>query len=109
MVVICGAGCVSSKPPPDPLTGWVYCYSNDPVHSNKGILDDYNTYIKQLRSREKKFSAVALVNMFKDATGEHAVKIEIPVDGVWREHVLIYDKDNKRIKVIKYYNGRYQS
>jgi hypothetical protein len=41
--------------------------------------------------------------------GQHAVKIEIPLNGAYSEHVLFYDKENKRIKVIVYSGGRYAS
>jgi hypothetical protein len=42
--------------------------------------------------------------------GEHAVRIETDINGkdCWY-HILFYDKANKRMKVIKYFYGRYMS
>ena len=95
------------KPTPDPLVGFhiAALYTPD---SNKAITEDYKDYIQKLPPEEKKFAF--LYNVFEDGTGQHAVKIEVDVNGTDRWfHILIYDKDNKRIRVIKYYNGRYQS
>ncbi len=105
MVGICGAGCVSPTPVLDPLAGWKVLLSHDSQLLDKAIYEDYQGYIQKLPLGDRKFSAVALVNMFKDATGQHAVKIEIPVDGIIWEHVLIYDNGNKRTNLIKYYKG----
>jgi hypothetical protein len=105
MVVICGAGCVSPTPGPDPLAGWKVLLSHDYEALDKAITDNYQGYIHQLPPQERKYAGT--VWFLEDGTGQHAVKIEIPLNHVWREHVLIYDKDNKRIKVIKYAGGRY--
>ncbi|HXE41952.1 MAG TPA: hypothetical protein VN516_02920 [Candidatus Baltobacteraceae bacterium] len=104
---LCGFGCSSSKPTPDPLAGWHFCFSQDPKDLGKIILADYQDYIQKLPPEEKKF--VGTTHTFEDGTGQHAVRIEIGLNGTWWEHVLIYDKDNKRIKLIKYTNGRYAS
>ena len=47
---------------------------------------------------------------FEDGTGQHAVRIEVDIEGknAWY-HILFYDKDSKRTKVIKYFKGRYMS
>ena len=53
----------------------------------------------------------ALLLYFENGTGEHAVNIQIfegNKNASW-QHVLIYDKDNKRIKTIKYDHIKYQS
>ena len=43
----------------------------------------------------------------EDDTGQLAVKIEIGLKGVWWEHCIIYGKDHKRVKIIKYKDGGY--
>ncbi|WP_237712383.1 hypothetical protein [Pedosphaera parvula] len=101
------SGCAASRPDPNPLQGWNYCFSRNPFRSNKTVLDDYHDYIQKLPPEERKF--VGIINFFEDGTGQHAVQIEIPLNGTWWEHDLIYDKENKRVKVIKHRNGRYQS
>jgi hypothetical protein len=97
-------GC--AKPAPDPLTGWHFS-SLDNLNSNKLITDDYRDYISKLPQGESKF--VGPIQFFEDGTGQHAVRIEIALNGTDWAHVLIYDKGSKRIKVIKYVSGHYAS
>jgi hypothetical protein len=102
--LICVCGCSTSKPTPDPLVGWQMDFASklDPV-----IDEDCQNYIQKLPQEEKSHSRMS--GYFKDGTGQHAVQIEIALDGTWWEHVLIYDKNNKRVKTIKYVNGHYRS
>jgi hypothetical protein len=93
-----GFGC-ASKPTPDPLAGW-HSASQNP---NQTITDDYQNYIHTLSPDEQKF--VAYVECFEDETGQYAVRITIGLNHTDWEHVLIYDKDNKRIKTVKYISG----
>jgi hypothetical protein len=93
---------------PDPLEGWhISDVSN--LDTNKEISDDYHAYIDKLSLKERKGLMPALY--FEDGTGRHAVAIGIDINGVfegteWR-HVLIYDGENRRIRVIKYEKGYY--
>lgn len=102
---ILAAGC-ATKPHSDPLAGWNFSSLSN-LYSNKAVSEDYQDYLKKLSSNEKDF--VGAVDFFEDGTGQHAVGIKVGAGGTWWEHILIYDKDNKRIKVIKYRNGGYQS
>ena len=95
-------GCVTHRP--DPLAGWKPDFSRQ---TSQVIVDDYQDYIHKLPPRQSGF--VGSVEWFEDGTGQHAIDIGIGVNGRWWRHVLIYDKDNKRIKVIKYKTGWYQS
>ena len=106
-ILVCGFGCTSSKPTPDPLTGF-HVSDLQNLDSNKAITDDYKGYIQKLSPEEKRY--VGVYGFYEDGTGQHAVKIETDIDGkdCWY-HILFYDKDNKRVKVVKYFNGRYQS
>ena len=97
-----GFGCNTSKPTPDPLAGFHFSSLNN-LDSNKAISDDYKDYIQKLPPEEKG-NAIPIVQYFEDGTGQHAVQITIGLGTDW-EHVLIYDKDNKRIKTIKYVSG----
>jgi len=92
----------------NPLAGWKPCSSDDPVCSNQTIKDDYQDYIQKLPPKEKVFFQGG-ISFYEDGAGRHAVKIETPYYGVWREHALIYDKDDRRIKVITYSGGKYRS
>jgi len=95
-----GFGCNTSKPTPDPLASWRLDINHDP---DPVITKDYQDYIQKL-SPEEKGNALPIVKYFKDGAGQHAIQITIGLGTDW-EHVLIYDKDNKRIKTIKYVSG----
>ncbi|HTY88684.1 MAG TPA: hypothetical protein VMB80_14550 [Candidatus Acidoferrum sp.] len=88
---------------PDPLAGWKPAF-HEP---DQAITNDYQDYIRKLPPEERKFAG--MIQYYQDGTGQFAIKIEVPLNGVWREHVLIYGKDNKRVKVIKYSAGGYRS
>jgi hypothetical protein len=84
---------------PNPLAGWHF--SNlDNLRSNPAITADCHDYVQKLPSRQKGF--IDSVDYFEDGTGQHAVDIKIVFNGTRWEHVLIYNKENKRIKVIKH-------
>lgn len=89
-----------------PLTGFHFSSLNT-LDSNKAISEDYKDYVHKLSADPDTF--VGGVLFFEDGTGRHAVQISQGVSGTWWIHDLIYDKDNKRIKTIKYKNGGYRS
>jgi uncharacterized protein YceK len=95
-------------PDPDPLAAWK-CDSD--VQPDKDIVEDYQGYIQTLPPDQKKSLIVNqyMVMLFEDGTGGHAMQIKIGIDGTLWKHVLIYDKSNKRIKVLKYENGHNRS
>ena len=101
---ILGYGCNTSKLSPDPLVGF-HAASKNP---EQVIVDDYQNYIKSLSPEEKTY--MGPTQFFEDGTGQHAVRIEVDLGGkdAWY-HVLFYDKDNKRTKVIIYFKGKYMS
>ena len=102
------AGCTTRTP--DPLAGWKggpTAYEGSPF--NNAINDDYRSYIQNLPLKERNSVSDSAIRFFEGGAGQCAVRIEIGVNGTWWEHVLIYDKDNKRIKTIKYTNGGYRS
>ena len=104
---LCGFGCSSSKPTPDPLAGWKPDFTSRP--SDQVIEKDYQDYIQKLPPEDSKF--VGPAQFFEDGTGQHAVEIEVfekNKNASW-QHILFYDKENKRIDVIKYDHRKYQS
>ena len=101
-MLLMGFGCNTSKPTPDPLTGFHFSSLNN-LDSNKTITDDYKDYIQKLPPEEKIFAT--LDYYFEDGTGQHAVLITVGLNGTNWRHVLIYDKNDKRIKTIKYVSG----
>jgi hypothetical protein len=106
-LILLAAGCGTPKPAPNPLEGWKFCFSDNPVRSNKSILDDYQDYVQHLPPEEKKF--IGSIQLFEDGTGQHAARIEVDLHGTRWAHVLIYDKENQRKSVIKYTVGKYSS
>jgi hypothetical protein len=107
MVLIGIVGCTVPKPASNPLAGWKFCHSNNPVRSNERIKADYQDYIQKLPPEKRSF--ISGILFFEQGTGQHAVQIERGVNGTYWYHVLIYDEDNKRVKVYKYSNGGYRS
>src|SRR5580698_11606395 len=98
--IVLVAGCATQKPTPDPLTGWKILGGNHYDKIDKSIVDDYQDYIRKLPAEESYYAKGSAVWFFEDGTGQHAVKIEIPLNGAYSEHVLFYDKNNIRTKVI---------
>jgi hypothetical protein len=93
----------------NPIEGWpiwVEAYSR-PI--NKVISDDYQDYINKLPPKEKENASV--IGYFQDGKGQHAIELEVSVNGIWDgtqwDHVLIYDLNGKRVKVVKYLRGYY--
>jgi hypothetical protein len=106
VMVISGCSCSAPKPTPpmpDPLAGF-HVSSFDP---NKAISDDYQDYIRTLSSGEQR--SAGPIFYYEDGTGQHAVEIKVGLSGTVWLHILIYDKDNKRIKTIKHAIGHYAS
>ena len=103
---LCGFGCSSSKPTSDPLAGFHAASKK----LDQTIVNDYQNYMQNLSPEEKQnFGPYPPVDFFEDGTGQHAVQIKIGLNGTVWLHDLIYDKDNKRIKTIKYAAGHYAS
>src|SRR5271170_2561455 len=94
--IIWSAGCAT----PDPLAGFHFCSSQDPHKLDKAIQDDYQNYIQKLPPEERRLATYD--NDFEDGTGQHAILITVGIHDTNYRHVLIYDKNNKRIKKIKY-------
>src|ERR1039457_5876635 len=99
LAVIVLAGCAAPKPAPDPLAGWTPCWSQDPKDFDK-ITADCHAYINELPQELK--VGVGPIEYLEDGTGQHAVRFETGRKEISYAHVLIYGKDNKRIKTVEY-------
>ena len=104
IVFIWAVGCTAAKPTPNPLEGWKHCFNSQP---DKAIVEDYQIYMQQLSPLEN--NSQGPVDFLEDGTGRHAIKFETGRNGTSWSHILIYDKDDKRIKAIKYKSGHYAS
>jgi hypothetical protein len=123
-------GCESTK---DPLLGWksvaqIGCKSGEmsatieTLPTYKAITDDVQVFVNKLpieyfyqnlgyqdeKTTMRRYCYwIQRITLFEDGTGQHAVKIEIPVNGDYLNYVLIYDKSNARIKTTKFSSGHY--
>ena len=98
------AGCATSHP--DPLAGWQIAFNEEP---NQVIEKDCQDYIQKQNLSPQEGKYVAYIEFLKDGTRQRAEKITISLNKTDWVHVLIYDKDNKRIKTIKYISGHSRS
>lgn len=123
VALICGAvaliglsGCEvfpsHTDPLADPKAGWKGVNISKILENKEPdsvITKDYQDYIENLPANMKgSVSIWPLDFYFEDGKGRHAVKIRIAVNGTWWQHVLMYDQNDKRIKVIKYISGHYR-
>jgi hypothetical protein len=96
----------------NPIANWMfrpfdeYSLPRDQHHYklSKAITDDYQQFIA-----DKKFPYPpdTMTGFFEDGKGLRAVQITIPLEGIWRHYVLIYDHADKRIRVIEWSGGYY--
>jgi hypothetical protein len=105
LAVLGASGCATSNQ--NPLEAWKILFAKDYERLDPAIREDYQSYIANLPRGEQ--NGVGPIAFFEDGTGQHAVKIEIASRGTDWAHVLFYDKNDKRIKVIKFIAGRYAS
>lgn len=106
-IFLCAFGCSISKPTPNPLEGWNFCFSQDPSKLDEMIQADYKDYIQKLPPEER--NVATYDHDFEDGKGQHAIMITVGLNGINWRHMLIYDKNNKRINVIKYASGNSRS
>lgn len=110
------AGCAVFTRHSDPLTGWTFRpfpgsemppYGHNTNHLDNAISDDYHDFI--IKNKLDLFGAIA--GFYEDDTGQHAIEFEAfpPNQNATWHYVLIYTKENKRIKVIKYGYRRFLS
>jgi hypothetical protein len=104
-VLVLVSGCVSPKNPVPASQGWTVMFNQDVRKLHQDIREDYHSYIQQLPARERNQLTESDMHFLRNANGQHAVSFDIGRPGFWGDviwtHVLIYDANNKRIKVIK--------
>jgi hypothetical protein len=108
LVTLLGTGCWTAEPPAkqaqNPLAGWRTVRYGQP---SLAIEKDYQEYIENLPTREKMAAAVS--RYLENDSGQHAILVEVALRGTWWYHILVYAHDDRRINVIKYSQGHYQS
>jgi len=122
-VVLSTVGCVSTT---NPLAGWrsdgCSCYVDmngscqayvQSIPYSKAVSDDVLHFIARMPRHGDNYSHgsgkesnwIFGILLFKDGASRHAVEIETVAEGLYLNYVLIYDKDNQRIKVLKFTDG----
>jgi hypothetical protein len=97
-------------PRSDPLKGWKKWGAGGSYHLDKAIMEDFRAYVESLPSPEREIGKAADDYLFcEDGTGKHAIELDVSHDGKHWKHVVIYDTNNRRVKVIRYWSGRYSS
>jgi hypothetical protein len=108
-------GCAVFERHSDPLAGWTfysfpnlgppYLYKTKPL--DQAIIDDYQSYIK----KNDLYLQGAIGGFYEDGAGQRAVGFTAfpPQKNATWNYVLIYDNQDKRVKVIRYGYVRYQS
>jgi hypothetical protein len=86
----------------NPVAGWQVDFKSEP---SQAVQKDAQDYISKLPGMEKNWTGPQ--SWLTDGKGQHALVIPVAVNGTDWGHVLIYDKNDKRIKVIKYMMGHY--
>ena len=94
---VAGCATTTSSSNHDPLMGWNFDLGSQP---DQAMVRDYQQYIQNLPADEK--SRVGIINVFKDGTGQHAVRIEVATANGPVEHLLTYDQNGNRVRVSKY-------
>jgi hypothetical protein len=78
-------------------------YGHNTNRLDQAITDNYQDFLKK-----NNLSTVgAITGFFEDGTGQHAIQFETGINGTSWVYTLIYDKNNKRIKVMRYVSGHY--
>lgn len=107
-MVIVGCRCSTSSPTPNPLAGF-HVSSLGNLDSNKTITNDYQDYLQKLPAEQSGYIGTKF--FYENEMGQHALSIQIfegNKNASW-QHVLIYDSNNKRIKVVRYDYTKYES
>jgi hypothetical protein len=115
----------------NPIEGWkpvgsMGCkvgYMSDTIDTLPGykpISDDVQDYVNKLPVDTTRYDPkvnsdrrwcywIQDMTFYEDGTGQHAVSFTIPHDGTDWGYVLVYDKNNKRVRAVRYVAGHYMS
>ena len=107
-----------------PVAGWTYrpFPAESPYRSftntlNKAIVDDYQAYITTNKLQPLESMPLgAIMGYYEDGQGQHAIQFVVESSSWWLgaspiwntlwSYTLIYDKENKRMKTVRRYEGK---
>ncbi|MGH7939814.1 MAG: hypothetical protein ACREFR_01925 [Limisphaerales bacterium] len=110
------SGGSAQKPAPDPLKGWTFKpfpgwevppYGHNTNHLDSAVVDDYQKFIAD----QHLGLSGPITGFYEDAMGRHAVEFVAfpPNQNATWNYVLIYDKESRRAKTIRYTYVKYKS
>jgi hypothetical protein len=110
VALVCSTGCIPVAVHPmqvfsrhsNPIEGWKSV--NFKEKPSPAIEKDYHDFLNY--ERPPGFVG-AIIGYLEDGNGNHAISIEIGNNGTYRTCVLIYDRNDKRIRKVKYISGHY--
>ena len=101
----------------NPIAGWTFRpfdeyappFDRHHYQLDKAIIDDYQQFIADKNFRyPSMYLPRPLTGYYDDErTGQRAVTFSVDRKGTGWTYVLIYDRQNKRIKAIRYVSGYY--
>ena len=93
-----------------PLKNWRGITTFDHAPVPDAIRQDALAYFQTMPPGERPpTDDLGMVTYLEDGTGQHAVVVDAPRDGERWQYALIYDRNNWRVKVLRYSVGSYQS
>ena len=108
LLIVSVLGATGCTPHSDPMKDWkeVKPFSDPAVPES--IKQDATTFFQTLSGQERSWwvnNGDFAATYWENGTGQHAVILKCPHDGECWCHALIYDRDDRRIKVLKYSTG----
>src|SRR5262249_25592731 len=110
LIIVSVSGCATGR---NPLEGWKEIRkAREGCPFDKAICDDYKRYLDRLSSGQIALLSDWDIEFYEDGIGRHAVMIRNVRKVGWvynytYNHILIYNKSNKRTKVIRHRTGTY--
>ncbi len=97
-------GCAVFASHTNPVADWSVDYGHEP---SKAIDNDFQSYLRTLSLDQRK--SMGGLQYLTDGNGQHAIKFETGQHGTSWGHVLIYDREDKRVRVSTFVAGHYAS
>jgi hypothetical protein len=108
---ICGSGCSTYRDVQDPLQGWKRWKGPELSRLDDPVRNDIADYIARLSPGWRASLGGNDIDFSQDGEGHYAAKFHVEIEHWYQlgakiqEHILIYDENKKRERVIKYISG----
>ncbi len=110
LVACLGTAACTRVPHTDPLAEWKRLGSITVAPVPEVIKQDARAYFQTMPAHDRREATNDYaVDCRTDGGGQYAVVLYSPEDGEHWNYALIYDRDGRRLKVLKYSTGSYHS